>query len=127
MGGLGNQMQQYALYEKFKALGKETRLDTSWFDNASMQENVLARRSLELRLFDNLTYEACTPQEREALLGKEGFFNKLERKLFPSKTSIFMKVKCFIRKFSSLTMYILRDIGPAKNIIMILCRFCRVK
>ena len=23
MGGLGNQLQQYALYEKFKALGKE--------------------------------------------------------------------------------------------------------
>ena len=32
MGGLGNQMQQYALYRKFETLGKEVRLDTSWFD-----------------------------------------------------------------------------------------------
>lgn len=95
MGGLGNQMQQYALYEKFKALGKETRLDTLWFDNASMQEKVLARRSLELRLFDNLTFEACTPQERETLLGKEGFFNKLERKLFPSKNKHFYESEMF--------------------------------
>lgn len=95
MGGLGNQMQQYALYEKFKSLGKETRLDTSWFDNAFMQENVLARRSLELRLFDNLTFEACTPQERESLLGKEGLFSKLGRKLFPSKNKHFYESEMF--------------------------------
>ena len=31
-GGLGNQLQQYALYEKFKYQGIEARLDTSWFD-----------------------------------------------------------------------------------------------
>ena len=27
MGGLGNQLYQYALYEKFRALGKEAKLD----------------------------------------------------------------------------------------------------
>ena len=27
MGGLGNQLYQYALYEKLKFLGKEVRLD----------------------------------------------------------------------------------------------------
>ena len=27
MGGLGNQLYQYALYEKFKFLGKEVKLD----------------------------------------------------------------------------------------------------
>ena len=26
-GGLGNQLQQYALYKKFQSLGKEVRLD----------------------------------------------------------------------------------------------------
>ncbi len=30
-GGLGNQLQQYALYRKFLNLGKEARLDISWF------------------------------------------------------------------------------------------------
>ena len=34
MGGLGNQLQQYALYRKFLAMGKEVRLDISWFTNA---------------------------------------------------------------------------------------------
>ena len=31
MGGLGNQMQQYALYRKLESLGKDARLDVSWF------------------------------------------------------------------------------------------------
>ena len=32
-GGLGNQLQQYALYRKLIRLGKEARLDLSWFQN----------------------------------------------------------------------------------------------
>ena len=31
MGGLGNQMQQYALYRKLESLGKDARLDVFWF------------------------------------------------------------------------------------------------
>ena len=31
-GGLGNQLQQYALYQKFKSLGAEAKLDLSWFE-----------------------------------------------------------------------------------------------
>ena len=30
-GGLGNQMQQYALYRKFKEMGREAYLDLTWF------------------------------------------------------------------------------------------------
>ena len=30
-GGLGNQMQQYALYRKFKEMGREVYLDLTWF------------------------------------------------------------------------------------------------
>ena len=30
-GGLGNQLQQYALYDKMRSLGKEVKLDFSWF------------------------------------------------------------------------------------------------
>lgn len=81
MGGLGNQMQQYALYEKFKSLGKDARLDISWFEDASQQENVLARRKLELRMFDNLQFDTCTTQEKAALLGGNGFASKVLRKL----------------------------------------------
>ena len=29
MGGLGNQMQQFALYEKLRSMGREAKLDLS--------------------------------------------------------------------------------------------------
>lgn len=82
MGGLGNQMQQYALYEKYKSMGREARLDISWFEDASLQENVLARRTLELRLFDHLEFEACTAAQRDAVLGNNGI---LKEKSFLTK------------------------------------------
>ena len=95
MGGLGNQMQQYALYEKFRAIGKEARLDLSWFEDAALQANVLAKRGLELLLFDGLTFEKASRREREALLGEKGgpdsglagaasFLRKVKRKLIPA-------------------------------------------
>ena len=37
MGGLGNQMQQYALYRKLESLGKDARLDVSWFLDKELQ------------------------------------------------------------------------------------------
>ena len=96
MGGLGNQMQQYALYEKFRSLGKEAKLDISWFEDAAQQENVLAKRSLELRQFENLQFETASRKECAALLGKgafseeggisglAGFLGKVKRKLNPA-------------------------------------------
>ena len=81
MGGLGNQLQQYALYRKMKTLGKEAKLDISWFEDEKRQESVLASRKLELRYFSDLPMEVCTRQEREKLLGKENLLGKLERRL----------------------------------------------
>ena len=49
-GGLGNQLQQYALYEKLKSLGKEVRLDISWFRK---QQTEATKRELELQYFPN--------------------------------------------------------------------------
>lgn len=83
MGGLGNQMQQYALYQKMKSLGKEAKLDVSWFFDENKQKSVLAARSLELEWFDHLPMECCTEQEKRALLGKGGFFGKVKKKLLP--------------------------------------------
>ena len=81
MGGLGNQMQQYALYEKFRSLGKEAKLDISWFEDAAQQENVLAKRSLELRQFENLQFESevyakLQEAEREAELTDRRYSSK---------------------------------------------------
>ena len=76
-GGLGNQLQQYALYRKFVRLGVEARLDLSWFDKVHTAEKewtrgkdiipVVTRRELELRYFDRLVFETCTKEEKEAL------------------------------------------------------------
>jgi hypothetical protein len=83
VGGLGNQLSQYALYRKFLHLGKEARLDTSWYD-----EN--APRALELDNIDGVEYTACTPAEKKSLYG-----TKIRRRLFPRTVSIFQEREIF--------------------------------
>jgi hypothetical protein len=107
-GGLGNQLQQYALYQKFKSLGAEVKLDLSWFEqfedtdqepdnkeqikehnrmnkiNPAMKKDILAtKRRCELNFFDHLPYECCTEKEKTALTGSRGLAGKLRRKLLP--------------------------------------------
>ena len=79
-GGLGNQLQQYAVYRQYVRMGVEARLDTSWFTDGENQEKVLAGRELELAYFDRLLYETCTREEKEELIGSDGLFGKLRRK-----------------------------------------------
>lgn len=104
-GGLGNQLQQYALYRKFVRLGKEARLDISWFDKPDMVEKertrgkagipVVTKRELELRYFDRLVYETCTREEKEALIGSSGLGGKVRRKLFPFTVHRFEESKMY--------------------------------
>ncbi len=94
-GGLGNQMQQYALYRKFLNLGIETKLDISWFTQVNRQDNVNAKRMLELDYFDRLPYETCTEEEKKALIGKGGWADKLGRRLFPEKSKIFIETDMY--------------------------------
>ena len=58
MGGLGNQLQQYALYEKMCLTGHDVRLDTSWFHEGA-QKDVLAKRKIELDYFANIEYKTA--------------------------------------------------------------------
>ena len=81
MGGLGNQMQQYALYRKLESLGKDARLDVSWFLDKDRQTKVLASRKLELSWFENLPAKYCTQEEKQAILGKNTLVGKLKKKL----------------------------------------------
>lgn len=81
MGGLGNQMQQYALYRKLESLGKDARLDVSWFLDKERQTKVLASRKLELSWFENLPAKYCTQEEKQAILGKNTLVGKLKKKL----------------------------------------------
>ena len=111
-GGLGNQLQQYALYQKFKSLGAEAKLDLSWFEQfedtkqetndkepykeqnkddhgtkkikpAIKQDIVVTNRQCELNFFEHLPYESCTKEEKTALTGSQGLAGKLRRKLLP--------------------------------------------
>ena len=96
-GGLGNQLQQYALYRKFVRMGKEARIDLSWFDEVKGNdgEAKVTSRNLELAYFDRLVYETCTREEKERLTGSDGLLGKLRRKLLPSTIHWFHESKMY--------------------------------
>ena len=79
-GGLGNQMQQYALYRKLRLLGKDVRLDLSWFDT-EVQKNMLAPRVLELKRFDGLEMTQAQPADIRRLTGPGGIAGRALHRL----------------------------------------------
>ena len=81
MGGLGNQLYQYAMYEKLKSMGREVKLDFYAYTEEAGEEREW--RKLELTRFTNLEYEACTKEERTELLDNSPrLADKIRRKLF---------------------------------------------
>lgn len=94
MGGLGNQLQQYALYKKMVHLGRDARLDVSWFKEKKDGKAVTGR-NLELNYFDGLIYEICTEEEKVLLTGDDGLSGKLRRKLLPFTVHSFKETKMY--------------------------------
>lgn len=99
MGGLGNQMQQYALYRKFQSLGTEAKLDLSWFSPDS-QTRMKAPRQLALSDFMDLPVETAGETEVRALLGrtyeqKAGIAEKLRRRLAPERLPLFEETEMY--------------------------------
>lgn len=104
-GGLGNQLQQYALYRKLVRMGKEVRLDLSWFDKVQLMESdktkgktempVITKRKLELKYFDRLVYEACNDEDRQRLIGDDTLKGKMRRKLLPFTVKHFQESKMY--------------------------------
>ncbi len=94
-GGLGNQMQQYALYRKLISLGIDARLDVSWFTEGFRQDGVYARRELELNYFEGLEYDACTEEEKKAVIGSKGLLDKVRGKIFPSAKRVFYEKEMY--------------------------------
>lgn len=92
-GGLGNQMQQYAMYRKLKSLGKKVKLDLSWF-NEENQRDILAPRRCELKYFENLSFEECTDAEREKFTNRN-LFTKVLNKVIPSTRKTFEETKMY--------------------------------
>lgn len=96
MGGLGNQLQQYALYKKLESIGRDVRMDISWFKNADTQARMLKPRELELEYFGSVSYRVAEPEEIRSILGrlwdeKESFVSKVRRKLLPASAPCFME------------------------------------
>lgn len=82
MGGLGNQLFQYALYELLLQKGKEVCLDISHY---SEEEGKGDKRPLDLLLFEGIAFRACTDREKYKYLDeKNTFLAKLRRKFFYS-------------------------------------------
>lgn len=104
-GGLGNQLQQYALYRKLVSMGKEVRLDISWFDGAQMAQSdtlksanesvAVTKRKLELRYFDRILFEECNKEDKRKLIGSDGLAGKLRRKLLPSTVHWFRESQMY--------------------------------
>lgn len=86
-GGLGNQMQQYAMYRKLKSLGRDVKLDLSWFD-ADSQKGLAAPRQCELKYFKSLPMDVCSKEERDGFVNRNAFTKALN-KLIPSTSRIF--------------------------------------
>lgn len=88
MGGLGNQMQQYALYEKFKYRNIEVKLDISWFrEDINHQTN----RKLELMKFPFIQLDYCTQAEKELLLSKNSMVQKMVSKFLSDKKIVYIE------------------------------------
>lgn len=69
-GGLGNQMFQYALYYKFKKLGKNVFLDLSLY------RSKIEKRKYELGIFRNIVFDEATENECQCMRG--GYKNVID-------------------------------------------------
>lgn len=93
MGGLGNQLQQYALFRKFQSLGVEAKLDLSWFAQKS-QESAAAPRKFALAAFEGLPLQEASAEDVRSVLGRAygeeaGFAEKIRKRLMPEKAPLF--------------------------------------
>lgn len=94
MGGLGNQLYQYAMYEKLKFIGKNVKLDTHAYVTANEEEREW--RKLELAWL-GLSYETCTQAERTAFLdNKRDILSRVRRKLFGRKNKTVEEVQVYM-------------------------------
>ena len=87
MGGLGNQLYQYALSEKLKTLGKEVKLDLYAYKDALGEDREW--RPLELERLEGLEYEVCTKEERTLFLDSSmKLTDRVRRKLTGRKSKV---------------------------------------
>lgn len=123
MGGLGNQLQQYALYRKFGSLGIAAKLDISWF-SADIQARMRAPRPLELGRFEDLFMETARADEVRALLGRTyeeraGITERIRRRFAPGRFLCLRSQKCSMRRFFPCGTGIWWGISPVRHTMRI--------
>lgn len=95
MGGLGNQLYQYALSEKLKTLGRQAKLDFYAYRQAQGEDREW--RSLELEWLEGLSYEVCTEEERRLFLDNGmKFTDRVRRKLTGRKSREFAEKRDYM-------------------------------
>lgn len=96
MGGLGNQMFQYAFYQKLLQIGKNVKLDLTSYSNDNSRE-------FELDKFQMVKFEECSKRERSKFVDDSKFiFSRLRRKLLGNKTNIIRESSPFDASYFSL-------------------------
>ena len=91
-GGLGNQLQQYAMYDKLRSMGKDVKVDISWFQKDIGQA---AKRDLEINYFQGISYEVCTEQEVLDILGKRDILCKVLEKLHLKEKNLYVEYQMY--------------------------------
>lgn len=77
------------------------------FPGRKKEAGKVTGREFELAYFDRLAYETCTREEREELIGAEGWKGKLRRKCFPFTVHWFHENKMYHPEiFSFENMYL---------------------
>ena len=80
VGGLGNQMQQYALSRKLISLGREVCLDISTYSDADYRGTV---RSLEIDRFPGVRYDTATEEQIAAIRGDSSLIGRIRNRILP--------------------------------------------
>lgn len=82
MGGLGNQLFQYALYRQFQENGQQAYLDTSWY-----YRNKGVDRKYQLNLFQTKVLECSEKQKYQFANNDKNIMGRLYHKIFGKKQS----------------------------------------
>ena len=88
MGGLGNQMYQYALYKKMSLYFENTKIDILHYRDEIKINQI---RPFELSLFPDIQYDIANRDEVYSLIGKRGdsFCDKIADRFFPRKSFVY--------------------------------------
>lgn len=92
MGGLGNQLYQYAFYKKLISMGKKVKIDLSRFNDSDVGRK--DKRTLDLDKLEGVCFEVCSLQERQRYHDdNRSFLNRVRRKLFGSHSNIYSEIR----------------------------------